>query len=66
LYCFFSGQYYVNEETLYQSIDDVVMVKGTEVDTKTEVPSEAEVPTEIFSEYDDVVSLTFPQQYEAP
>jgi len=41
------------------------MVKGTEVGTKTEIPIEAEVPTEIFSEY-DVVSLTFPQQYEAP
>ena len=42
------------------------MVKGTEVGTKTDVPIEAEVPTEIFSKYDDVVSLTFPQQYEAP
>lgn len=67
--CFFTDdRYFANEEPLYQSIDDVVMVKKTEVATESEVVTEAEVATENFSEYDDVVSpiQTFPQQYEAP
>jgi len=75
LSCFFTDdRYFANEEPLYQSIDDVVMVKKTEVATESdvatesEVVTEAEVATENFSEYDDVVSpiQTFPQQYEAP
>ena len=67
--CFFTDdRYFANEEPLYQSIDDVVMVRKTEVATESEVVTEAEVASENFSEYDDVVSpiQTFPQQYEAP